>query len=202
MQNNLLLPPNEIPAKKTWKTWKWTVLAAFGLALVFKRWLPGFLVAACYVAGILVIFNLLFHLLRHLKNRVFWRVRHRILGSFIFVGFIPLLVLCGVGYLSIYLLLGQLSVHYLDSSLVELEQEVAGINLGLGHRILPPISDAAFREAAEKDFTAHKGEYKKLAALLMHKRSEDSLERIGSYESRTSPGSGLFPTSASTGTAR
>ena len=155
------------------------MLAAFVLALVLNRWLPDFLVAACTIAGAFVILNLLFHLLRRLRNKVFWRVRHRILGSFIFVGFIPLLVLFGVAYLSIYLLLGQLSAHYLHASLDELIQEVTRINMDLGHRVVPPVSGDAFRKTAETVFGKSAPAFPKLAALLMRRKHDGSLENIG-----------------------
>jgi len=179
MQKDLLLPPNEVPQKKAWKSWKGIVLAAFVLALVLNRWLPDILLAAFYIAGMAVILNLLFHLFRRLRNKVFWRVRHRILGSFIFVGFIPLLVLFGVAYLSIYLLLGQLSAHYLHASLDELIQEVTRINLDLGHRVVPPVSGDAFRKTAETVFGKNAPAFPKLAALLMRRKHDGSLENIG-----------------------
>lgn len=183
MQENMLLPQNEPSLKKAWKVWKGIVLAVFLLAIVFNRWLPDLLVILCYLAGIIVIVNLLFHLLRDLKNRFFWRVRHRILGSFIFVGFIPLLAICGIVYLSGYLLLGQLSAHYLDSSLRELEQEVARINERLAQQISLPVSDAAFRKAAEKEFGRHTAEFQTLAAILMRKRQDGLFQIIGLYDS-------------------
>lgn len=160
------------------------MLAAFVLALVFNRWLPDILLAVFYIAGTAVILNLLFHLLRRLRNKVFWRVRHRILGSFIFVGFIPLLVLFGVAYLSIYLLLGQLSAHYLHASLDELNQEVTRINTDLGHRIAPPAAGDAFRKAAEKEFEANAAAFPKLAALLLRRQREGSWEKIGSSDTQ------------------
>ncbi len=182
MQKDMLLPPNQVPQPKAWKSWKGVVVAVFALALAFNRWLPELLLAACYIAGTFVILNLLFHLLGRLRNKVFWRVRHRILGSFIFVGFIPLLVLFGVAYLSIYLLLGQLSAHYLHASLDELNQEVARINMDLGHRVVPPVAGSAFRKAAEKEFGTNAAAFPKLAALLLRKQREGSWEKIASCD--------------------
>lgn len=92
-----------------WKKWKGTAPAAYAISLIFHQWLPGVIVALCYLAGIVVLCNLLFHFLRYLKNRIFWRVRYRIIGAFIFVGVLPVLLIAGILCLSAYLLPGQLS---------------------------------------------------------------------------------------------
>jgi len=96
--------PGDVPEKKFWKPWKWIGLAVYAAALLFNRWLPGLIVGLAYLYGVVVIANLLFYVFRYLKDRLFWRVRNRIIGSFIFVGFIPLLLLLGIIYLSAYLL--------------------------------------------------------------------------------------------------
>lgn len=106
-------------------------MAIFCAVLVLRPWLPGWLVALGYLYGIVVILNLAFHLACYLKNRFFWRVRNRLLGSFVFIGLIPLLVILGVVFLSAYLLLGQLAVTYMSAALSRIEGEVSGINVEL-----------------------------------------------------------------------
>ena len=128
MERQLLLPPDESPKKRFWKAWKWIGLLIFAAVLLLSRWLPGPLVAAGYLYGIGVIANLLFYGFRYLKDRLFWRVRNRIIGSFIFIGIIPIVLLLAVVFLSAYLLAAQLAGRYLETSLREMEHQITEIN--------------------------------------------------------------------------
>ena len=135
MKEQFLLPPNEAPRRKFWTPWKWIGLAVYAAALLFGRWLPESVVAAASLYGIVVIANLIWIFSRFLKDRFFWRVRNRLLGSFIFVGVIPLLILIGVIALSTYILLGQLAGQYLNRTLRENELLVSEMNADLAGQI-------------------------------------------------------------------
>ena len=83
-----LLPEGEKAARSFWRRWKWIALALFLSAILLHPWLPGILVAVGYLCGFVLIGNLLFHMGRYLRDRLFWRVRNRLLASFVFVGLI------------------------------------------------------------------------------------------------------------------
>ena len=110
-------------------------ISVYVAALLFGRWLPEFLVAAANIYGIVVIAKLVFFVFRYLRDRFFWRVRNRLIGSFIFVGIIPLLILLGVVALSGYILLGQLAGQYLNRALQENGRLISEINAELAGQI-------------------------------------------------------------------
>jgi sigma-B regulation protein RsbU (phosphoserine phosphatase) len=172
MSKQLLEPQSDAPARKIWRLWKWIGLALYATVLLFGRWLPRPIVAVGYLYGIVVIANLLFHLFRYLKNSLFWRVRNRLIGSFVFVGVIPLLLLSGMVFLSGYGLFGQLAGRYLDNSLVEVEHQITAINTELGGRLSPSMTITTFDELASHVFADHAAQFPHLAARLLRRNSE------------------------------
>jgi phosphoserine phosphatase RsbU/P len=182
MKKQILALPSDVPEKKFWRPWKWIGLALYAASLLFNRWLPGPIVAAGYLYGIVVIANLLFHAFRYLKNRLFWRVRNRIIGSFIFVGIIPLLLLLGIVYLSAYMVAGQLAGKYLDNSLRECEQQIAEINRELSGQVARAGAQAAFPEMATRMASAHAQQFPRLSARLLRMASDGTLEVLSRYD--------------------
>src|SRR5262245_21860202 len=120
----LFLPPDPSePKKRVWKTWKKAGLALLAVAYSLGRYLPAWIVIPAALFGAAAAVNLTFHFLRWLKDRLFWRVRNRILGSFIFVGLIPLLLILGTVYLTAYIMGGQLAVNYLEADVRDLAHD-------------------------------------------------------------------------------
>lgn len=171
MTKQLLEPQTDAPARKIWKLWKWIGLVLFAVVLLLGRWLPRPIVAVGDLYGIVVIANLLFHLFRYLKDTLFWRVRNRLIGSFVFVGVIPLLLLSGVVFLSGFVLFGQLAGRYLDNSLIELEHQITAINTELGGRLSPSTTITTFDELASRVFAGHAAQFPHLAARLLQRNS-------------------------------
>lgn len=188
--------------KKIWRRWKWIGLAVFGVTLIFGQWLPGLLVFLGYLYGIVVIANLLFHLFRYLKNRLFWRVRNRLIGSFVFVGVIPLVVLIGIVLASGFLLFGQLAGRYLENSFQEIQHQLAGINTEIAARITPRASAASFGDVASRTFSDHAGQFSGLSARLLRRKSGTEFELIAGSDQRTTEDSAPPPESLWLGTAR
>lgn len=127
--------------------------------LIFNRWLPWPIVLISYLYGLVVIANLLFHLFRYLKNRLFWRVRNRIIGAFVFVGIIPLL-LGGAIFLTGYVMFGQLAGRYLETSLHEIENQLTEINAELGGELALGDAQALLRDRAAAVLGEHAGNSK------------------------------------------
>jgi sigma-B regulation protein RsbU (phosphoserine phosphatase) len=174
------LPPPELqePPKPLMRTWKWVGLALAVAAFVLSRWLPSGVVAAGYLCGVVVVCNLLFHLFRRLKNYVLWSVRNRVIGSFVFVGLIPLVVLAGVVYFSLRVLLGQLTNDFLESSVRELEHELSWINAEMAQQIPRGAAPSALDAAVLRTFAAHAAQFPRLAARLARRRQDGTFETL------------------------
>jgi phosphoserine phosphatase RsbU/P len=128
MDEPLLLPPKQAPRKPFWRRWKWIGLIVFAAALLLERWLPAPLVVLGWLWGLAALMNMVFLGLRWLKKRFFWRVRNRIIGSFVFVGLIPLALMCALVAAAGYMLFGQLSGDLLVRTLGEYQGQLGAIN--------------------------------------------------------------------------
>jgi sigma-B regulation protein RsbU (phosphoserine phosphatase) len=186
MTNNLLGKQPDVPAKKIWRRWKWIGLAVFAAVLLFNRWLPGLIPFLGYLYGVVVIANLLFLAFRYLKNRLFWRVRNRLIGAFFFVGVIPLLLLFGIIAASGYVLFGQLAGRYLENSLRGVQRQLTAINTEMAVRVSPSMSDRDFGEIASRTFSDHAGQFSRLSARLLRKNAGGEWEVVASSEPRQS----------------
>src|SRR6266498_3281577 len=188
MTDNLLTLGMDKPRATIMRPWKWAGLALFLLALLLRRWLPGTAVVLACLYGMVVVFNLSFLLLRMLKNRLFWKVRNRIIGSFVFVGLIPLLVIAGVIYLSARVLLGQLSGNFVKVSLEEMARELSWINAEMGHQIRHGASPGLLDTLASRTFTSHAAQFPRMAARLARKRQDGTFEIVWQSDPK-----GIFP---------
>jgi sigma-B regulation protein RsbU (phosphoserine phosphatase) len=178
MTEQILLPPRDAPRRIYWKPWKWIGLAVFAIVLAFGRWLPAPIPFIGYLYGIAVIANLLISIFRYLKDRFFWRVRNRLIGSYIFVGVIPLLILLGVVALSAYMLLGQLGWQYLDNALRENERLISRINTELAEDIASAGAANASLMETTPVFSKYAAQFPRLAARLLRRRTDGSLETV------------------------
>jgi phosphoserine phosphatase RsbU/P len=182
MKEQLLLPPDDSAPRKFWKPWKWVGLCLYVAALLLKRWLPDFIVGAAYLYGTVVIACLIFFILRYVKDRFFWRVRNRLIGSFVFVGVIPLLILLGVVALSGYILLGYLAGQYLNQALQENARMVSGINAELARQISRAETTGAFSAKAAAVFAAHSSQFPRLSARLLQQHSDGALRTVSRHD--------------------
>jgi hypothetical protein len=188
MSDYLLPPEMDKPAPPIMRLWKWIGLALLLLAILMRQWLPGPAVGLACLCGLIVIFNLFFHLLRRIKNRVFWKARNRILGSFVFVGLIPLLALAGVIYLSARVFLGQLSGNFVEVSLKEMLHELSWINAELGQKIQRGVPLNSLDPIASATFASHAARFSRLAARLARKRPDGAFEIVWKSDPQ-----GIFP---------
>jgi phosphoserine phosphatase RsbU/P len=180
MTTEQLAEPQTTPqGKKIWKSWKWIGLAVYATALLFNRWLPWPVILIAYLYGIVVIANLIFLLSRYLKNRLFWRVRNRLIGAFVFVGVIPLVLLAGVVFLTAYVLLGQLGGRYLEESLQHVRSQLTSINSELGGQLTAENNQAEFPRRASATLQSHAAQFPRLAARLLRQEADGSLKVVG-----------------------
>jgi sigma-B regulation protein RsbU (phosphoserine phosphatase) len=182
MTETMLLPPGDLPARKFWKPWKWIGLGVYAAALLFNRWLPSPVVAAAYLYGFIAVLNVIIFGSLFLKDRFFWRVRNRLLASFIFVGVIPLLMLVGIVALSGYILLGQLAGQYLNQALQENQRLIAEINSELTGTISAAANADSFSRAARAVFARHSAKFPRMAARLLRKQPDGNFVASSAWD--------------------
>lgn len=182
MREQILLPPGDMPSQKFWKPWKWTGLCVYAAALLFGRWLPDYVLTAAHIYGIVVIALLIVFVFRYLKDRFFWRVRNRLIGSFVFVGVIPILILIGVVVLSGYILLGHLAGQYLSQALQENCRLVAEINAELAGKVSSEDTTGSFPEKAAGTLDRHSSQFPNLSTRLLQKLPDDTLHAVSKYD--------------------
>jgi phosphoserine phosphatase RsbU/P len=192
MEQQFLPLENDKPGKPVMAAWKWIGLLLFALALVFRPWLHGLIVFVGYVSGTIVLAGLAARLFRFLKRRFFWRVRNRVLGSFIFVGFLPLLLLAGTAFLASYALVGQLAANYLESSLASVVAELSSINSELAGQVEP--DKGRFNAAADVVFRTREQNFPKIFARLSRKLPDGRFEILWTDERRVvAPAEPAYP---------
>jgi phosphoserine phosphatase RsbU/P len=182
MKEQILLQPLETHRRKFWKPWKWIGLAVYGIALLFSQWLPGILVAIAYIYGMVVIANLAFFCLRYLRDKLFWRVRNRLIGSFIFVGVIPLLIILGLFAIAFQVTLGQLSGNYLANALRENTGLLSEIEVELAGHLATADAAGVFPEKAALVFSNHSAQFPHLAAKLSRRLPNGTFKLISKYD--------------------
>jgi len=182
MTDILSLPNPEPPRRKVMKRWKWIALAAFALALLLAPWLPSAVRVLCTLAGVAAIANLLFHAVRRLRDRLFWKVRNRILGSFIFAGFIPLLLILTAVTLIGYMALGQLAASYLQSSLDGFARELTQIGTALSVSLPREAGATNFESIAARVFSGTRAAFPRLAAMVVRLRENQSPEVVAVHD--------------------
>lgn len=178
MPEHPLLPKVEKPSRPLMRPWKWIGLAMLVAALLLSKRLPAGVAAVGYLCGAIVVIDLALHLFRRLKNYIFWSVRNRVIGSFVFVGLIPLVVLSGVIYLSLRMLAGQLASNYLEASVGELKNELSSINVEMAQQIPRDAAPSALEELAARTFASRAAQYPRLAARLVRKREDGTFETV------------------------
>jgi phosphoserine phosphatase RsbU/P len=182
MEEQILLAPMETQRRKFWKRWKWIGLAVYAAALLFNQSLPGIIVAAAYIYGIVVIASFLFFCLRYLKDKLFWRVRNRLIGSFIFVGIIPLLIILGLFAIALRVTLGQLAGNYLGNALRENASLISEIDAELAGHLASADAAGLFPEKAVLVFSNHSAQFPRLAARLSRRLPNGTLKLISKYD--------------------
>ncbi|MFH1574567.1 MAG: SpoIIE family protein phosphatase [Acidobacteriota bacterium] len=176
------------------KRWIWFALGLFGLTLLFRRWLPSGVEALGILAGLAGAVVLIFRAGRLLRDRVFWRVRNRILGAFIFAGLIPLALALGTVFLVAYMYTGQLAATYLRSSLSEFAQELSSVGAALEARIDAGTDEAGFASAAQLAFNHPGDHFPRFAARLLETRPDGSLHPIHVFDpAGTAPQTRVYP---------
>jgi sigma-B regulation protein RsbU (phosphoserine phosphatase) len=102
---------------------RYTLVAAsvYGVGLLSSLASPGTIFGVLEDLGILALtVSAVYYagrLFRWLRRKVFWKVRNKIIVSYAFVGFIPLIILAAVAWVALLLIFKQLSALYLQNEL-------------------------------------------------------------------------------------
>jgi phosphoserine phosphatase RsbU/P len=194
MEKQLLIDWQPAKPKPIWKTWKWIGLALFALVILLKRWLPGGLITIGHIYGTIVLINLVFLLFRRLRDRLFWRVRNRLLAAFVFSSLIPLTLIIGMIFASGWMLAGQLSANYLYESLRDLAGELSTVNHQIGQKF-GSKSPEELEAIAGEIFKIHKSRFPNLEAYLFRKDQKEGfvvLQSIGGSKPANSSQAGFW----------
>ncbi|MGI8783849.1 MAG: SpoIIE family protein phosphatase [Acidobacteriota bacterium] len=182
MSTKFLPHEADAPRKRVWRTWKWAGLIAFVAAIALQQWLPSSVSFLGFVFGLVAIANLTFHLFGYLRNRLFWRVRNRILVSFVVVGLIPLLVILGVAYVASRMVLGQLGANYVETSLRDMERELSWINAEIREQLPHTPQPASLQPIVAAVASRHAAHFPRLSARLVRQPINAAFETVWKYD--------------------
>jgi phosphoserine phosphatase RsbU/P len=162
MTEKIPLPPSDAPPRKSWNPWRWIC------------------------SGVVFIANLLFTVPRYLRDelfdRIFWRVRSRLLGSFIFIGVIPLIILACILWASSYMLFGQFGVQYITNAIQEDTRRVSDINSELADQIVAAGNADVFPSEAASIFSRSSAQFPRLASRVLRRLPNGSLEVVSAHD--------------------
>lgn len=181
MTDNIPLPPGETPRRRFWKLIRWSCLIIFAFVLLFREFLSHSTISVTGLIG-LVFIGLLFVAFWYVSDRLFWRVRNRLLGSFIFVSVIPLAILACLLFLSGYLLLGQLGAQYLANALQENTLRISEINSELAGQIAFAGNVSVFPSKAPSILSGSFAQFPDLASRVLQRLPNGNLEVISKYD--------------------
>ena len=183
MHDTYLFPAPEASAKRRfWRLWKWVCLTLFALALLLKQWLPDVVYGIGALAGIALIINVTLHAIRYLRDKLFWRVRYRLMGSFVFIGLIPLLLALGVLFLVAYMVTGQLAASYLEDSLSGIAGELTRINLTLGERLAAASGKVGLDAVAPSPLEAQRARFPRVSVRLLEPQPDKGVRVVQVFD--------------------
>ncbi len=94
-----------------------------------------FSVAGCFLA-------LLFRYVRKLLSLAIWRLRHRLLITYVFIAFVPIALLVAIAGVSMYIFYGMTATYMASAEVHRLEEELAQA----GHSVALDVQQRALRQ--------------------------------------------------------
>jgi phosphoserine phosphatase RsbU/P len=138
------MTPLRANVKEVWNRLSWldlvsTLLAVSGLLLAILRLDAGpssFLKYLAVLAGL----YLLFRLIGWWRNRLLWSLRNRLIVAYLFIAFVPILLIVTLVFLAGRILYSQLGAYLLHEDIQQRIEIIADISehLAVGHQTLPP----------------------------------------------------------------
>jgi phosphoserine phosphatase RsbU/P len=101
------------------------------IASSWGRYLVGWVDFLLIVAGVL--FSIL--AFRWVKRRILWRVRNRLIVTYVFIGVIPVVLLVAMAFITIYLFAGQFANFVVTSELDSRLHSLQSVNAAIAHEL-------------------------------------------------------------------
>ena len=108
----------------------------------------GYLTGWVDFLSLVVVVLLALLVARRLSTRMLWRMRNRLIVTYVFIGVVPLLLLVGLAGLAFYLFSGQFATYIVTS---RLDSEIDSLR-ATNQTIAREIADAADRDQISPDF--------------------------------------------------
>ncbi len=176
------MTPFRANLKEVWSRLAWpdlvcTALAVAGLlASIFG--LQGGLFSFLKYLAVLASVYLLFRLIGWWRNRLLWSLRNRLIVAYLFVAFVPILLIVTLVFLAGRILYSQLGAYLLHEDIQQRIQMIADISehIAIAHEILPAgvTQDESERVLAAQSHAVHDQE---LPGLSIGFSSDSSLLR-------------------------
>src|SRR6266436_7011735 len=138
------MTPFRANLKEVWSRLAWpdlvcTALAVAGLlASIFG--LQGGLFSFLKYLAVLASVYLLFRLIGWWRNRLLWSLRNRLIVAYLFVAFVPILLIVTLVFLAGRILYSQLGAYLLHEDIQQRIEMIADISehIAIAHQTLPP----------------------------------------------------------------
>src|SRR6202171_3034653 len=167
----------EVWSRLTWPDLVSTAVAAGGLLAPIFGFNGGFFSFLEYLAVLAGIY-LLFRFIGWWRNRLLWSLRNRLIVSYLFIAFVPILLTVTLVFLAARILYSQLGAYLLHEDIQERIEVIADLSehIAVGHHTLPP---GIKREESERILAAqsHTVHDRDLPGLSISFSSDTSLLR-------------------------
>jgi sigma-B regulation protein RsbU (phosphoserine phosphatase) len=176
------MTPFRANLKEVWSRLAWpdlvsTAVAAAGL-LTSIFGLQGGLFSFLKYLAVLASIYLLFRLIGWWRNRLLWSLRNRLIVAYLFIAFVPILLIVTLVFLAGRILYSQLGAYLLHEDIQQRIQMIADISehIAIAHEILPAgvTQDESERVLAAQSHAVHDQE---LPGLRISFSSDSSLLR-------------------------
>ncbi|HLF98001.1 MAG TPA: hypothetical protein VI457_12735, partial [Methylococcaceae bacterium] len=116
-------------------------------------------------------FVLALQLLGAWRRQLLWRLRNRLLITYLFIAVIPILLIVGMVALTAYMLYGQLAGYLIASDLESKARQLGALNLGLaaelaGHRPPDASESGELRALLEREHASLRNEFPDLTLTV------------------------------------
>src|SRR5712692_11096898 len=135
------MTPFRASLKEVWNRLTWpdvvsTLVAAVGLLAAILRFNGGFFSFLKYLAVLAGAF-LLFRLIGWWRNRLLWSLRNRLIVAYLFIAFVPILLIVTLVFLAGRILYSQLGAYLLHEDVQQRIQMIADISehIAIAHEI-------------------------------------------------------------------
>src|SRR6266436_7926159 len=167
----------EVWSRLAWQDLASTAVVAGGLLAAVFEFNDGFFSFLKYLAVLASVY-LLFRLIGWWRNRLLWSLRNRLIVAYLFVAFVPILLIVTLVFLAGRILYSQLGAYLLHEDIQQRIEMIADISehIAIAHKFLPA---GVTQEESERILAAqsHAVHDRELPGLSISFSSDSSLLR-------------------------